>query len=65
VSDAPAAAAGIAVDDVIATINGKATQEYRYEELRELFSQIGVKVKLTVLRGEESESYVLQLRRLI
>ena len=54
-SNSPAASAGIAVGDMIYTINGRNVDEMSYEEAVSLLkAEIGTVINLVVLRGEQS-----------
>lgn len=54
-SNSPAASAGIAVGDMIYTINGRNVDEMSYEEAVSLLkAEIGTVINIVVLRGEQS-----------
>lgn len=56
--------ADIQKGDIIISVNGRKTTNYRYNELLEIFEQDGKRVKLTILRNSQQIIKTLKLNRL-
>ncbi len=61
----PAAEAGLAPGDVIASIDGRPAGETTLPQFRKMLKNDGATVTLGIVRGEESKTVVLKLRKLI
>ncbi len=61
----PAAAAGIAIGDIIAKIDDRPASDYTLDDIRSLLRQDGLSHKLTLLRSGKSIDVMLTLKPLI
>lgn len=61
----PAAAAGIAIGDMIAKIDDRPASDYTLDDIRGLLRQTGLSHKLTLLRSGKSIDVILTLKPLI
>ena len=66
VEDSPAFLAGIKVNDVIFSINGKRSHEYKLENIMEVFqSKPNKKIRISVIRNSKKLSFEFRLQKKI
>jgi len=65
IANSPAAAAGIAVGDMIEKIDGNPASEYSLSDVRAILRQDGTEHTITVLRNGQSLEFTLKLKPLV
>ena len=65
VENSPAAKAGLAIDDVITHVNGKAVSGDDMRSVRQMMKQEGAEVRIAATRNGQSLEVKLKLRRLV
>ncbi len=65
VDDSPAAAAGLAIDDVVTHVNGKPATDGNLFKLRALMKRNGSKMTIRAVRDGKPVEVELELRRLV
>ena len=65
VENSPAAKAGLAIDDVVTHVNGKAVSRDDVRSLRQMMKQEGAEVRIAATRNGQRLEVKLKLRRLV